>query len=393
MTEQILIMFTIIGGAAIVPFVGRRFHIPSSVLEILYGVLLFNTVLKEKPQWFLLMKELGIIYLMFIAGMELDIRGLRGQKRILWYVAVPLSSFIITPVVFIYLGFSFYLGIAVSVISAGIIIPILKELNLLDTPIGRDIMGIALVGELLSILVLAFVDIYHGTGLSLTALWEGVKLLGLLALTGLFLRVLYLIAWWNPEKVEKVMESEDPVEEGIRAVVSIAFAGALIAHFSGVEAILGSFLVGVVFSYVFRSKGVFEDKLNAVGFGFFIPFFFIGIGADLNLSVLTDMKMIYLSLLFTLAIFLSNSLPLFVAPLMGFRGMEAFGITLILSAPLSLIVVTGALGVRMGLIPSSIYNSLILTGIVASVLYPTLFRLIHKKFNIHDQDRKKHFSS
>ncbi len=386
-------MFTIIGGAAIVPFVGRRFHIPSSVLEILYGVLLFNTVLKEKPQWFLLMKELGIIYLMFIAGMELDIRGLRGQKRILWYVAVPLSSFIITPVVFIYLGFSFYLGIAVSVISAGIIIPILKELNLLDTPIGRDIMGIALVGELLSILVLAFVDIYHGTGLSLTALWEGVKLLGLLALTGLFLRVLYLIAWWNPEKVEKVMESEDPVEEGIRAVVSIAFAGALIAHFSGVEAILGSFLVGVVFSYVFRSKGVFEDKLNAVGFGFFIPFFFIGIGADLNLSVLTDMKMIYLSLLFTLAIFLSNSLPLFVAPLMGFRGMEAFGITLILSAPLSLIVVTGALGVRMGLIPSSIYNSLILTGIVASVLYPTLFRLIHKKFNIHDQDRKKHFSS
>ncbi len=386
-------MFTIIGGAAIVPFVGRRFHIPSSVLEILYGVLLFNTVLKEKPQWFLLMKELGIIYLMFIAGMELDIRGLRGQKRILWYVAVPLSSFIITPVVFIYLGFSFYLGIAVSVISAGIIIPILKELNLLDTPIGRDIIGIALVGELLSILVLAFVDIYHGTGLSLTALWEGVKLLGLLALTGLFLRVLYLIAWWNPEKVEKVMESEDPVEEGIRAVVSIAFAGALIAHFSGVEAILGSFLVGVVFSYVFRSKGVFEDKLNAVGFGFFIPFFFIGIGADLNLSVLTDMKMIYLSLLFTLAIFLSNSLPLFVAPLMGFRGMEAFGITLILSAPLSLIVVTGALGVRMGLIPSSIYNSLILTGIVASVLYPTLFRLIHKKFNIHDQDRKKHLSS
>ncbi len=386
-------MFTIIGGAAIVPFVGRRFHIPSSVLEILYGVLLFNTVLKEKPQWFLLMKELGIIYLMFIAGMELDIRGLRGQKRILWYVAVPLSSFIITPVVFIYLGFSFYLGIAVSVISAGIIIPILKELNLLDTPIGRDIIGIALVGELLSILVLAFVDIYHGTGLSLTALWEGVKLLGLLALTGLFLRVLYLIAWWNPEKVEKVMESEDPVEEGIRAVVSIAFAGALIAHFSGVEAILGSFLVGVVFSYVFRSKGIFEDKLNAVGFGFFIPFFFIGIGADLNLSVLTDMKMIYLSLLFTLAIFLSNSLPLFVAPLMGFRGMEAFGITLILSAPLSLIVVTGALGVRMGLIPSSIYNSLILTGIVASVLYPTLFRLIHKKFNIHDQDRKKHLSS
>ena len=332
-------------------------------------------------------------YSMVIAGMELDIRGLRGQKRILWYVAVPLSSFIITPVVFIYLGFSFYLGIAVSVISAGIIIPILKELNLLDTPIGRDIMGIALVGELLSILVLAFVDIYHGTGLSLTALWEGVKLLGLLALTGLFLRVLYLIAWWNPEKVEKVMESEDPVEEGIRAVVSIAFAGALIAHFSGVEAILGSFLVGVVFSYVFRSKGVFEDKLNAVGFGFFIPFFFIGIGADLNLSVLTDMKMIYLSLLFTLAIFLSNSLPLFVAPLMGFRGMEAFGITLILSAPLSLIVVTGALGVRMGLIPSSIYNSLILTGIVASVLYPTLFRLIHKKFNIHDQDRKKHLSS
>jgi Kef-type K+ transport system membrane component KefB len=393
MTEQILIMFAVIGGAAVVPFVGRRFHIPSSVLEILYGVLLFNTILEEKPEWFLLMKELGIIYLMFIAGMELDIRGLKGQKRILWYVVVPLSSFIITPIVFTYLGYPFYAGIAVSVISAGIIIPILKELDLLDTPLGRDIIGIALIGELISILVLTFVDIYHETGLSLTALWEAIKLLGLLALTGLFLRVLYLIAWWNPERVEKVMESEDPVEEGIRAVVSIAFAGALIAHFSGVEAILGSFLVGVVFSYVFRSKGVFEDKLNAVGFGFFIPFFFIGVGADLNLSILTNINMIYLSLVFTLAIFLSNSLPIFVAPLMGFKGTEAFGISLILSAPLSLIVVTGALGVKMGLIPPDIYNSLILTGIVASVLYPTLFRLIHKRFNTHELDTKTTFSS
>ncbi len=379
MKEQILLMLVMLGGAALVPFVARRLHIPSSVLEIIYGVILFNTVLTERPEWFLLMKELGLIYLMFIAGMELDLRRILHQKRLIWYILIPLSSFIFTPLVLSYLGYPFYIGIALSMISAGIVIPLLKELRFTESPLGRDVMGIAIIGELLSIIILTLLDIYHKRGLTLTALCETTKLLALLALAALLLRILYLIAWWYPERVEKVMESEDPVEEGIRAVVSIAFAGALIAYFSGIEPILGSFLVGVVFSYVFRSKGIFEDKLNAIGFGFFIPFFFIGVGADLKLSMIRDIKTIFLSIAFTSVVFLSNSLPILVAPLMGLRYSEALVISTGLSAPLSLLVVSGALGVKMGFIPPQAYDILILTGVLASIVYPTIFRILSRR--------------
>lgn len=380
-------MFSVVGGAAVVPFLARRLQIPSSVLEIIYGILLFHTIIKDQPDWFRLLRELGIIYLMFIAGMELDLHNLKRQRRTLWYILIPLLSLVSMPFLFVYMGLSYYTGITVAVISAGIAIPILKEYELMDTSLGRDIVGIALSGELLSILALTGLDIYHRFGIRLEALWEGGKLLVMFALAGLFLRILYIIAWWHPERVEKVMESEDPVEEGIRIVISIAFAGALIAYLSGVEPILGSFLVGVIFSYVFKSKGRFEEKINAVGFGFFIPFFFIGVGSDLDLNLFFDLKRLLLSAFFTLMIFASNIFPLLFARLMRISNTEALAIALILSAPLSLMVVTGTLGIRMGVISHETYNSIIISALVASITYPTVFRFLQKSLS-HENEQE-----
>jgi Kef-type K+ transport system membrane component KefB len=174
-------------------------------------------------------------------------------------------------------------------------------------------------------------DIYNRYGFTFRAAIEGGKFLLLSAVAALFLRFLYIIAWWNPKKVERVMESEDPVEEGIRIVIFIALAGALIAHTSGLEPILGSFMAGLVFSYVFKSKGRFEDKINAIGFGFFTPFFFIGVGADLNLNFLKSFQIISFSLFLTGMIFISKIFPLLFSRLMKVKLSDAFGMSLILS--------------------------------------------------------------
>ena len=274
MEEHIFTLFLIIGGAALIPFISRRLRAPSAALEIIFGAFLFNMILHDQPEWFSVLKELGLVYLMFIVGMELDLRRFVKDRNFKWYIIIPLMSLIITPAVFHFLGYPFYLGIVVAMISAGIIIPVLKETDTIGTALGRDIIGIALTGELLSILVLVGVDIYHRHGLTAGAGLEGIKIIFLFALAALFLRFLYILAWWSPQKVESVMESNDPVEEGIRLVILIAISGALIAFKSGLEPILGSFLAGLVFSYVFKSKGRFEDKINAIGFGFFTPFFF-----------------------------------------------------------------------------------------------------------------------
>jgi Kef-type K+ transport system membrane component KefB len=390
MERQFFILFGVVAGAAAIPFFSRRIGIPSAVLEILYGAALFNTVLRHRPEWFPLFKELGFIYLMFIAGMELDIRQFIKGGRLCWYLLIAALPFVVMPILFARMGQPFYLGIAVSVLSAGVVIPVLKESELLHTDWGRDITGIALTGELLSILALKAMDVYHTHGLTLMAVVAAAKLLLLLVFAGLFLRLLYLLAWWNPERVERVMESEDPVEEGIRAVVAIAFAGALIATAAGVEPILGSFMAGLIFSFVFKTKGRFEEKINAVGFGFFIPFFFIGVGVDFDASLLASPKALLLSMFLMVAVFASNLFPLFFARYLGITMLESFGMSLILSAPLSLIVVAGTIGRNIGILSAETEGSLILTAILSGVLYPYLFRLVAKRLPERKRSQNDH---
>jgi len=372
-------MFLILLGATAIPFAARRLRVPSAALEIAYGVLLFNFLLRQRPDWFDLLRELGFVYLMFIAGMELDLRAIRKSGKSFWYVLVCLLSFVLTPLLFVFLGQPFYLGVAVAMISAGITIPVLKEQELVKTPYGRDIIGVALTGELLSIIALALIDAYHKQGLTLLAGLEVLKLVLLFALALFVLHVLYLLAWWHPERVEKVMESEDPVEEGLRAVVTVAFAGGILASLAGAEPILGSFLAGMVFSHVFRSKGRFEEKINALGFGFLIPFFFIGVGARLPFALLTSAETVKLALFLTAMVLVSNLYPLLLCRPLGLSLKEAGGMAVLLSAPLSMIVVAGTLGERMGLIGPEASGALVLTALLASVVYPSIFRLLARR--------------
>lgn len=379
MHEELLTIFTVVGGAAAIPLFSRRLRIPSSVCEIIYGIILFNFYLHLKPEWFSLLKEIGFIYLMFVVGMELDIKRLLKEGRFPWYIMIPALSLLLTPLIFLQMGYHYYLGLTVAVLSAGIIIPVLKESGLIKTETGRDITGMALVGELLTIILLTAIEIHHRSGFTITSLVAAIKLLLLLFVAVISLKILYVASWWNPEKVQKVMESEDPVEEGIRSVIAIAFAGAIIAYASGVEPVLGSFMAGLIFSYVFRKRERFEEKINAVGFGFFIPFFFIGVGADFNAGLLQSFHGIKFSLFLTAMIFLSNIFPLLLSRLMKIGNLEAMGMSLILSAPLSMIVVAATLGVKMGMVSDEVNGSLILAAILSSIIYPSIFRLISKR--------------
>ena len=183
MENQIFIFFLVIGGAALVPFFAGKFRIPSAALEIMYGAVLFNLIIHEQPEWFSLLKEFGLIYLMFIVGMEIDLRKFIKNRNFLWYVIIPLISLLITPLIFYLMGFPYYLGIVIAMISAGIVIPVLKETEIIDTPLGRDIIGVALTGELLSILLLVGIDIYHRYGFTIRAGMEGSKIFILFVLS------------------------------------------------------------------------------------------------------------------------------------------------------------------------------------------------------------------
>lgn len=384
MTEELLFIVLLAGGAAIMPFVSSRLNIPSSIMEIAFGMVLINLLVAHEPQWFEFFKELGLIYLMFIAGLELDLRKLVMQGRFyLYLLAVPLP-FVFMPFVFRYIGMPMYLGVAVSVVSAGVLIPVLKELNLMRTPIGREIINMTLTGEFVSIAVLAGLDIYHRHGLTSDAALSLMRIMILLVGAVLFLRILYLIAWWNPERVERVMQSDDPVEEGVRAVIFIVMLGALFAVYAGVEPILGSFVAGVIFNDVFKRKGRFEEKLNAVGFGFFIPLFFIGVGAHFDLSLFSSGHDVVVALLLSAGVFISN-LPVLLLPMVvRMRFREAAAASLLLSSPLSMMIVAATLGVREGMLPEEYFGPIVLASMISSLFYPSLFKVLGRTLSAQD---------
>lgn len=376
MAENLILLCLLAAGASALPFVARRFSVPSAVLEILFGIALFRLVIGHPPEWFHFMKELGFIYLMFVAGMELDLRDLLRSAHLWWYIAIPAVAFICAPVLMDGLGQPYYLGIALSMVSAGIVLPVLKEAGLARSDAGRHIIGVALAGELLSIITLTALDVYREHGLSFLTLLQAGKFVLFLVLAGLTLRIIYLLAWWNPGQVRKVMESEDPIEEGIRIAILIVFTGALVAYLGGVEPILGSFSAGVIFTWIFRNRTRFEEKINALGFGFFIPFFFIGVGADFDATILSSPAHLLSALALAGGIFLVKTPALLFRPLLGLTFRQGVGMTLLLAAPLSLMVVAGTIGERMGFIGATTKHILILSALTASIVYPFLFRRI-----------------
>ena len=377
MVEHSVVLFATVAGAAVIPFLSRALRFPAAALEIVYGVLLFRVVVHERPEWFLLLSEIGFVYLMFLAGMELDLRTLARGESGLQFALVPIFSLVAAPALFAAAGYPFFEGLAVAMVSAGIVLPVLKDTGLIRSAFGREAVSTAAFGEILSIAVLTAVDTYAIHGLSFGAGLQVGKLVFLLGLAILFLRVMYVVAWWNADRVEKVMESEDPTEEGIRAVIAVAFGGALLAHAAGVEPILGSFVAGVVFSHVFPGRGRFEEKVNAVGFGFLTPFFFMGVGAGFDLRLLRSPALVTHALILTLLVLAAKALPLFAAWALRRRTLlDAAASALLLSAPLSMLVVAGALGERMGLLTPQAHGALILAAVISSVVYPGLFRVL-----------------
>ncbi len=380
MTDLCLISFLFV-GAGIMPFLARRIRVPSATLEIVLGFIVFNFIFAGLPQWFGFLKELGLIYLMFIAGMELEFTHLREKRKLCVYLLIAGGAFILNPIIASISGLPFFAGVAGAVMSAGIVIPILKEMDLLSSEFGRDAVVITITGEILSIAVLTMLDIYHQSGLTAGAILAVLKLSGMLVVSFLFLKLLYYFSWLYSEKVESVMESEDPVEEGLRAIVAIAFSGAMVAYLSGIEPILGSFITGGIFSYVYKSKGVFHEKINGLGFGFFIPLFFIGVGSELRPSMFLSPHILKNAVLF-FTLPLIGHLPVLLLTLRKKGSLKSNLLVLLLSsAPLTMMVVAGDLGVRIGFLDETVKASVVIGAIVGSLLYPFLFRLIYQKYH------------
>jgi Kef-type K+ transport system membrane component KefB len=291
-------------AAITVATVPRRYAPPVVVVELMMGILIGPEVfdLAKTDPFINFFADLGLGMLFFFAGYEIDFDRIRGKPLELgilgWVFSIGLAYSIGGLLALAGVVVSFlYTGSAMATTAIGTLIPILKDNGSLKTRFGTFLMAAGGAGEFGPILLVTLV-------LSTASpLHEGAILIGFIFLAlGVALASVRL-AWRGWPAFEKTFEASSQL--AVRITVVLVFGLVLLASQLGLDVLLGGFVAGMITRAALRGHElqVFESKLTAVGFGFFVPFFFITSGLEFDLAALGSAEAIAKMLLF-LALFL-----------------------------------------------------------------------------------------
>jgi Kef-type K+ transport system membrane component KefB/Trk K+ transport system NAD-binding subunit len=378
--------------AALVPLLASRlrgWRIPIVIGEILAGIIIgtsgFNLVSPSPILDFL--AEFGFVFLMFISGLEVDISALTmpslaEEREPFWRAPFFLAvlSFILTLVGAFAIAFGLgkaglvrsplIIGLILSTTSLGIVVPVLKERGIAPTRYGQLMLVTALIADVVTLVLLsvAFGILQKGFALQL------ILILSLLLIFAVFLRMGIVVSK-VPGLKKMVRElSSATAQIRVRGAIALMVAWATLAHALGIEVILGAFLAGVIVSIIAGpEEAVLREKLDALGFGFFIPIFFISVGSRFDLNVLIgSQEALILFPLLLVAAYVVKVLPALVYRL-AFSWREGLASGFLLSSRLSLIIAASALAFELGVVSEGVNADIVLVAMITCTLSPILF--------------------
>lgn len=376
--EDLPALLMLLGVSVIGPVVAVRLKLPTPVILMLAGIVLGPAgigVLRDLPTVAFL-SEFGFLLLMFMAGMEIDFDGLRAEG--LRALATPL---LLVAGVFagaVGIGALAHFGVveilAISAMSVGMPIAVLKETRHDATALGKHVLLTASIGEFAAILAVTGLEVATTPGTKWTVAVEVMKVTSLFVGSALLIRWARALVWWYPEPFRRLIAHRDVAEMGVRVGLVVMLAFVAIAAVAGVEPILGAFIGGALIGFVLRQKHALEDKIAALGNGLFIPVFFVVVGMRFEASSL-DRHAIQAAVLMALFLGATRLLPslLFAPKGMSLRRRVAAGS--LLSAPLTLVVAIGTIGGDLGLLSKPKQATLVLVAMLVSVVFPTVFRV------------------
>jgi Kef-type K+ transport system membrane component KefB len=263
-----------------------------------------------------------------------------------------------------------FLSFLISAAALGLAVPALRDVGRTGTRLGQVILIAAVAAEVLSLIGVVVVGVLVQDGLG----WELLAIPALVAAMGAFLLVLRRAAWWYPERFARLFAAEDPQELGTRASMALLFVSVGLSALLGVEAILGAFLAGALFTFVFRDRGALEEQLNGFAYGFFIPIFFINVGIEFPLDVLGSGEVLGKALALIAVAFAIKIVPSLVLVLARFRVREAVGAGILLAGQLSVIIALADFGLSLDLLSPGLRAGAIMLVAVSAIVSPIAFR-------------------
>ena len=368
-----ILLLVIAVFAFIIPILSGRIGIPAVVGEIVCGILLGLLGFSIEGEGMIVIDFLasfGLIFLMFLVGLEIDFSKVEVHGAKLFIIGT--FVFIVTLGISIFLthqlGYGFYLALILSTTSVGLIVPTIRELGMLKSEFGQTILISAFIADFTTMLLLTVYTIQFKNGIT-----GEMFLIALVFI--LFFAVYYvgkLAIWHYPERLSAWFKSDQPSEMGVRAAFALLLVFVALSEIANVEAILGAFLAGVMFSLLFRGGTVLEQKLFGIGYGFLIPIFFISVGMQFDLGALAGGGIYLVPILLVIA-FVVKIVPSLLF-LVRHSLKDSISAGVLLSSRLSLIIAMAAVGLELGLIDTTMESATILLAIITCIICPTIFR-------------------
>jgi Kef-type K+ transport system membrane component KefB len=389
-----LALLLITGLALVVPVLATRFRqiaIPIVVGEILAGIIIGRSGLNlvESSPTLAFLAEFGFAYLMFLSGLEVDFdmlfSGTRGTKTS-WNAPLTIALLILTGTIGLAVTIAFVLtrviavqnplllGLILSTTSLGVVVPVLKERDLLSATYGQYLLVIASVADFVTLLLLTVLIAIRSQGLTLDLLLIPV----LLVLFSVAARLTQRFSSRN--FIQRILNelSTTTAQIRVRGAFALMVAWVVLAEALGVELILGAFLAGAVAGLVAGpDNDNAKEKLDAIGYGFFIPIFFIMVGVEFNLSALfSSPQALLLVPLLLIGAYMVKILPSLLLR-RQFTWRQTIGAGLLLSSRLSLIIAAASIALNIGAISEAINAAIILLAVVSCTLSPIFFNRIY----------------
>jgi len=389
-------LFVIIVLVEVARMICNKVKIPTVIGEILVGVVIANTFLYNfinlgsDREVFEVLKELGVIFLLFTVGLETPFSSIRKVGKTAIFVAVfgVIIPFIVGYAFMIFtLGpgkqlEALFVGAAMVATSVGITARVIKDMNLMQTVESRVIIGAAVIDDILGMIILAVVvgiasggslDIIQVAAVSIQAV--------LFVLAVIFVGSLLLprVVKKRDEKKAQEICTAERKRKGIGPLplaLIVCFALSSISAFLDLAAIIGAFLAGMAFAE-FKDKWPCEEKIEPIA-EFLTPFFFVFVGIEVSLEAFGEFDVLVLAGMITLLAVITKFAGCGLgARSLGGKSAAIIGVGMVPRGEVGLIVASIGLGMRdpvtgLGIIEPGLYNAIVFMSLVTTLIAPPL---------------------
>lgn len=359
----LLLLFANIGG-----MISKRFNQPAVLGQIVVGIILGAGIL-EASEYVNRMGEIGVIFLMFVAGLETDVHELKESGKSSSLIAL---GGVVVPALFVFVGtfvmtgdkiLSIYMGIIATATSVSISVQTLREIGKLRTKQGISILGAAIIDDVIGIILLTLgVGILkpgQGAGVSVVI----IKIVGFFAITVLVGSIVVKL-------LKKHSNSYNLEDKIVTYSVILCLLLAYLSEEMGIAAITGAYFSGVILSMTgFRHK--ISHEVNTLATTLFTPIFFVSIG--MNVDIRTALPAIGLGSIVIITGVIGKIIGSGVgARLSGYDRDSSLQIGLGMIPRAEVAIIIANLGVKMGLVGANELAAVILMVITTTLITPSL---------------------